>query len=128
MIKPEENEPFLNKGRDFINDSLIENLLAVNQHPDPVRIREIMAKALELNRLELDEAAVLLNCEDEELWEEMYRTGLQIKHKVYGRRIVTFAPLYVSNYCVNKCTYCGYRAENKHIHRTQLSKEELEAK
>ena len=127
VIKPEENEPFLNKGRDFINDSLIENLLAVNQHPDPVRIREIMAKALELNRLELDEAAVLLNCEDEERWEEMYRTGLQIKHKEYGRRIVTFAPLYVSNYCVNNCTYCGYRAENKHIHRTQLSKEELEA-
>ncbi len=127
VIKPEENDRFRDNGRDFIDDSLIENLLLLNQHPDTVRIREIMAKALELNRLELYEAATLLNCEDEELWEEMYDIALQIKHKVYGRRIVTFAPLYVSNYCVNNCTYCGFRVENKDIFRTQLSKAELQA-
>lgn len=125
VIKPEENAKFKNHGRDFIDDTKIQEMLLANRNPDRNRIREIMAKALALNRLDPEETAALLNCEDEDLWEEMYGTGLEIKHRVYGRRIVTFAPLYVSNYCVNNCLYCGYRTENKDIHRQQLNMDEL---
>ncbi len=125
VIKPEEIEKYKKNGKDFIENSNIQETLLANRNPAITRIREIMAKALELNRLELDETAALLNCDDDDLWEEMFAIGLQIKHKVYGRRIVTFAPLYVSNYCVNGCTYCGFRADNKDIHRKQLSMEEL---
>lgn len=125
VIKPEENDKFKKNGKDFIDEVQIQETLMAQRNPDRSHIREIMAKALELNRLDPEETAALLNCQDEELWQEMYEIGLQIKHKVYGRRIVTFAPLYVSNYCVNNCTYCGYRAENKDIHRQQLTMEEL---
>lgn len=125
VIRQEEIDKFRDNGRDFIDDSLIEKTLLVNREPDKSQVREIMAKSLELNRLEPDETAALLNCRDEELWREMFQAGLKIKHKVYGRRIVTFAPLYVSNYCVNNCTYCGYRSENREIHRHRLNMEEL---
>lgn len=125
VIKPEENEKFKKNGRDFIDEARIQETLLAQRSPEKTQIREIMAKALELNRLDPEETAALLNCQDEDLWQEMYQIGLQIKHKVYGRRIVTFAPLYVSNYCVNNCAYCGYRAENKDIHRQQLSMDEL---
>ena len=127
VIKPEEIARYMKGGKDFIDDALIEETLAKNQNPSESRIREIMAKSLELNRLEPDETAALLHCTDEALWEEMYRLGLAIKQKVYGRRIVIFAPLYISNYCVNNCVYCGYRAENGDIRRQQLSMEELAA-
>lgn len=127
VIKPEQIEKYYNKGRDFIDEPFINETLLKNGQPDKSRIREIMAKSLELQRLDFDETAALLNCRDEDLWQEMYSTGLQIKHKVYGRRIVFFAPLYVSNYCVNSCVYCGYRHENKETIRHRLSTEELEA-
>lgn len=125
VIRPEEIDRYKKNGRDFIENANIQEHLLANRNPDKNRIREIIGKALDLNRLELEETAALLNCQDDELWEEMFDAGLQIKHKVYGRRIVTFAPLYVSNYCVNGCTYCGFRADNKDIHRMQLSMEEL---
>lgn len=127
VIKPEQVEKYLKNGKDFINEAYIQETLMNNQQPEKQRIREIMAKALELNRLEPGETAALLNCQDEDLWQEMYATGLKIKHKVYGRRIVTFAPLYVSNYCVNSCVYCGYRSENKETHRQRLNRDELAA-
>jgi len=125
VIKPEENERYKKRGKDFIDESAIEKALQTNHNPDKSRVREIMAKSLELVRLDPDETAALLNCEDEELWEEMYQIGLKIKHKVYGRRIVTFAPLYISNYCVNSCVYCGFRTENQHTQRHRLTHEEL---
>ncbi|MGS0763583.1 [FeFe] hydrogenase H-cluster radical SAM maturase HydG [Syntrophomonas curvata] len=125
VIKPEENEKYLNKGRDFIDENFINETLLKKQQPDKSEIREIISKSLELQRLEPEETAALLNCTDEELWEEMYSAGLEIKIKVYGRRIVTFAPLYVSNYCVNNCIYCGFRHKNQDIHRHSLSNAEL---
>ncbi len=126
VIKPEEIEKYLNKGKDFLDENLINETLLKKQKPDKSEIREIMAKSLELQRLESEETAALLNCTDEELWQEMYAAGLQTKQKVYGRRIVTFAPLYVSNYCVNNCVYCGFRHENQDIHRHGLNTEELQ--
>ncbi len=125
VIKPEEYEKYMDGGKDFIQDAQIEQTLGKNTSPDESRIREIMAKSLELKRLDLDETAALLNCTDEGLWNEMYDLGLKIKQKVYGRRIVVFAPLYVSNYCVNGCVYCGYREANQDIHRQQLTMDEL---
>lgn len=127
VIKPEQIEKYLVNGHDFIDDVFIQETLMKNKNPDKSRIREIIAKSLELNRLEPDETAALLNCEDEELWEEMYKAGGQIKEKVYGRRIVFFAPLYVSNYCVNSCVYCGFRSENDKSIRKQLTMEEVAA-
>lgn len=127
VIKPEQIEKYYNNGRDFIDEPFIQETLLKNRQPDKHRIREIMAKSLELQRLDFDDTASLLNCTDEELWQEMYATGLKIKHKVYGRRIVFFAPLYVSNNCVNSCVYCGYRHENKETIRHQLTMPELEA-
>lgn len=127
VIKPEEVEKFRKNGKDFINETSIQEKLMANKQPEKQRIREIIAKALELNRLNPDETAALLNCTDEELWQEMYAAGLKIKQKVYGRRIVTFAPLYISNYCVNNCVYCGYRIGNQETTRKRMSMEELAA-
>lgn len=126
VIKPEQVEKYLNKGKDFVDEGFIIQTLLANQQPDKARIREIIAKSKELVRLDPNETAALLNCQDEDLWQEMYASGLEIKHKVYGRRIVTFAPLYISNYCVNSCVYCGFRNENKASHRKQLTMSELE--
>jgi 2-iminoacetate synthase len=128
VIKPDQIERYLNKGRDFIEESHTEELLRQKQQPEKEEIRSIIAKSLALQRLELAEAAALLNCRDEDLWQEMYAAGLTIKEKVYGRRIVTFAPLYLSNYCLKSCIYCGFRQENEKCSRQQLTTEELQAK
>ncbi len=125
VIKPEQVERYRENGKDFIDDNYINELLLRKKQPDKQEIQEIIAKSLELNRLEPEETAALLNCTDEELWQEMYKAGLEIKQKVYGRRIVTFAPLYISNYCVNSCVYCGFRGENERSVRKQLTMDEL---
>ncbi len=126
IVKPEQIKKYMENGRDFINEDRINDLLQSKKQPDKNEVREVIAKSLELNRLELEETAVLLNCTDEEIWQEMYEVGLKIKQKVYGRRIVIFAPLYISNHCVNSCVYCGYRKENKDSVRYQLNMNELQ--
>ena len=83
-----------------------------------------MAKARECKGLTHREIAVLLEIINEEILEEMYKIAKEIKEKIYGKRVVLFAPLYLSNYCVNNCKYCGYKCSNK-IARHQLSQEEL---
>ena len=72
------------------------------------------------------EASVLLACEDSEIVEKLYKVAEEIKLAFYGNRIVIFAPLYLSNYCINGCLYCPYHAENKHIARKKLTQEEIE--
>ena len=72
------------------------------------------------------EASVLLACEDSEIVEKLYKVAEEIKLAFYGNRIVIFAPLYLSNYCINGCLYCPYHAENKHISRKKLTQEEIE--
>lgn len=125
-VKEEEIEKFLNNGQDFINDEEIWEKLKANQNPEKEKIRDILEKSLSLERLEPDETAALLNVKDPELWEEIFETAGKVKEKVYGNRIVTFAPLYLSNYCVNSCAYCGYRKENKFIKRKKLTLKEIE--
>lgn len=92
-----------------------------NTVPDKVRVREIIQKSLNKQRLTLEETAVLINATDPELVEEIKEGARELKKRVYGNRIVLFAPLYVGNKCINNCQYCGFRVSNKEAVRTTLS-------
>lgn len=125
-IKQEEIDKYLNKdGSAFIDNNLLETLLKDNINPSKEKVREIIAKAKDIQRLELEEAATLLNVEDEELWQEIFQAGAEIKQTVYGARVVTFAPFYPSNFCVNNCLYCSFREKNTDEIRKKLSIEEV---
>jgi 2-iminoacetate synthase len=88
-------------------------------------IRSIIEKARSCKGLTHREAAVLLECEDSSLLEEIYALAREIKQRFYGNRIVMFAPLYLSNYCVNSCVYCPYHIKNKSIARKKLTQDEI---
>ena len=91
----------------------------------PERVKEVIAKSLEKNRLNLEEVAVLINANDEESINAIKEGARELKQRIYGNRIVLFAPLYVGNKCSNNCTYCGFKASNKEAVRKTLSHEEL---
>lgn len=112
---------------EFIDDDEIENTLEyASKHANDVTlIRSILDKAKLLKGLSHREAAVLLECSDEVLNNEIFELAKQIKLKFYGNRIVMFAPLYLSNYCVNGCTYCPFHHCNKHIARKKLTQQEI---
>ena len=90
-------------------------------------IEEILAKAEKREGLGYRDASVLLACEDEGILKRVYALAEQIKLDFYGNRIVMFAPLYLSNYCINGCIYCPYHMKNKHIARKKLTQEEVAA-
>lgn len=125
VIKEDEIKKYMENGRDFINDEEIWEKLRENQNPEPSRIREILKKSLSIETLTPDETAALLNVKDPELWEEMFEVAAKVKKKVYDNRIVTFAPLYCGNLCVNNCVYCGFRRDNHVIKRRVLTLEEV---
>lgn len=125
VIRQEQIDKYLINGKDFINEDEIFGQLVNNCLPEKNEIRDIMQKSLDIERLEPNEVAALLHVKDEELWQELYETGLKIKKKVYDNRIVFFAPLYCSNHCINNCAYCGFRASNKHEERRILTIEEI---
>ncbi|MEA3328369.1 MAG: [FeFe] hydrogenase H-cluster radical SAM maturase HydG [Candidatus Omnitrophota bacterium] len=112
-------------GQSFINEDAIFESLKRNERPDPKRIKDILEKSLSIQTLEPDECAALLNTEDPEISEQIFRTASEIKKKVYDNRIVTFAPLYLSNFCVNSCLYCAFRKENTIEKRRRLNMEEV---
>jgi 2-iminoacetate synthase len=116
-IKDERMQP-------FIDAAEIWHFLE-NEKPDKIRIREILSKALEKNRLTLAETACLINTNDPELIEEIKNGARLLKEQVYGKRIVLFAPLYVGNLCINNCAYCGFRSSNKEQIRNTLTKGDL---
>lgn len=124
-IKEDEIEKYLIDGRDFIDDEEIWEKINENRNPDRRWIREIFDKALRIETLTPDETAALINLEEEDLIEEMRQVAQNIKKKVYDNRIVTFAPLYLGDYCVNNCLYCGFRRENRVIRRKVLTDEEI---
>ncbi len=115
------------KAEEFISDEEIRATLAyADEHKnDMALVDEILNKARELKGLNHREASVLLACEDEGKIKEMYDLAEQIKKDFYGNRIVMFAPLYLSNYCVNGCIYCPYHHQNKCITRKKLTQEEI---
>lgn len=117
------------KAEEFINDSEInETLKYADENKDNLElIDSIIEKAKLRKGLDHREASVLLASEDEGKLKEIYALAEQIKKDFYGDRIVMFAPLYLSNYCVNGCVYCPYHAQNKHICRKKLTQEEVKA-
>lgn len=123
MLK--DNEKY--NALDFIKDDEINSLIAKGKELvfDKELVREIIEKSKSAEGLTPEETAVLLNLEDKELIEEMFKAARQVKEKLYGKRLVVFAPLYVSNYCVNNCTYCGYKYCNNELKRKKLNKEQL---
>ena len=117
------------KAEEFIShEEVIKTLEYAEKNKDNLSlVDEILEKAKERKGLSHREASVLLACENEEKIKEMYALAEQIKKDFYGNRIVMFAPLYLSNYCVNGCVYCPYHAKNKHIARKKLTQEEIVA-
>jgi 2-iminoacetate synthase len=93
--------------------------------PTKERVREIIAKALNKQRLSLAETATLIKADDPELIEEIKQGARTLKKNVYGNRIVLFAPLYIGNHCINNCKYCGFKASNKFAVRRKLTDEEI---
>ena len=112
---------------DFINhEEILETLAYADENKaNEALIDSILEKARLRKGLSHREASVLLACQMEEKNQEIYKLAEQIKKDFYGNRIVMFAPLYLSNYCVNGCTYCPYHLKNKHIARKQLTQEEI---
>lgn len=119
--------PASKKAEEFINHEEILatlNYAEENRHNE-VLITELIEKAKLRKGLSHREASVLLACDIEEKNQEIYALAEQIKKDFYGNRIVMFAPLYLSNYCINGCTYCPYHMKNKHIARKKLTQEEI---
>ncbi len=120
-------DPKSPKAEEFIcHEEVTESLKYAeeNKHNEKL-IDEILEKARKRKGLTHREAAVLLDCDIEEKNKEIYALAEQIKKDFYGNRIVLFAPLYLSNYCVNGCVYCPYHMKNKHIPRKKLSQEDI---
>ncbi len=115
------------QAEEFISDEEIQETLAYAQKNKSNRelIDSIIEKAKKYKGISHREAAVLLECDLEDENEKMVQLAREIKQKFYGNRIVMFAPLYLSNYCVNGCVYCPYHHQNKHICRKKLTQEEI---
>ena len=116
-IKDQRMKPFIDSDEiwGFINNTKFTR----------ERVREIISKSLDKNRLTMEETAVLINTTDPELIEDIKQGAKDLKKRVYGQRIVLFAPLYIGNLCTNNCAYCGYKASNKSIKRVTLTNEDL---
>ena len=115
------------RAEEFISHAeILETLEYAQEHKeDKAYVKALLKRAGDFKGLDHREALTLLECKDPELTEEMFRLAKEIKQKFYGNRIVMFAPLYLSNYCINGCVYCPYHKKNTHIARKKLSQEEI---
>ncbi|OFY45071.1 MAG: [FeFe] hydrogenase H-cluster radical SAM maturase HydG [Bacteroidetes bacterium GWF2_40_14] len=111
---------------DFINDELLHSLID-NTKEDRSLLREIFAKSKSKQALTLEETAQLLAINSPEGLEELFQTARELKKSIYGNRIVLFAPLYIGNYCINNCQYCGFRSSLTSAIRKTLTEQELVA-
>jgi len=109
----------------FIDETRIDEALGAAASKDAARVREVLAKARELEGLEMEDVAVLSSVSDPELLGELFATARDVKDAIYGARLVLFAPLYVSNLCTNDCLYCAFRVRNKELKRRALTQEEI---
>ncbi len=107
----------------FIDDREIFDLLQ-NTVSTPEKVQEVIRKSLSKQRLTLQDVAILINASDSQI-KDIKEGAKRLKREVYGERIVLFAPLYVGNYCVNNCKYCGFRASNRKALRKTLTEEQL---
>ena len=115
------------KADEFINhQEILESLEeARRESANPQRVLQILEKAAQCKGISHREAAILMECREPDLEERIFALAARIKQQFYGNRIVLFAPLYLSNYCVNGCVYCPYHYKNKSIPRKKLSQEEI---
>ncbi len=109
----------------FIDPEKIQGLIDENDKPDTAHVREILDHAAKMEGLSPEQVAVLMGVKDKDIWTEIFHMAKHIKEKLYGNRIVLFAPLYVANYCQNDCLYCGFRATNKDCARVALTGQDL---
>ena len=112
--------------KDFIDDAQLKGLLS-GPAPEQDAFEAAIAKALDKQPLSLEETATLLLAEDPAQHEQIFAAARDLKQRVYGNRIVMFAPFYVGSYCTNDCTYCGFRRSNPNSHRRTLSLDEIGA-
>ena len=111
---------------DFIDEKKINAILEQAKGASDEEVKSIISKGRQAKGLTPLETAVLLqNCNQGDLLELLFSAAHEVKEKIYGKRLVFFAPLYISNYCINNCSYCGYRTDNK-INRRRLTPEEIE--
>ena len=122
-----EYNPKSKNAEEFINhQEILDTLEYADKNKDNIKlIDEILSKAEKIKGLTHREASVLLACENKEKIQKMYDLAKEIKQDYYGNRIVIFAPLFLSIYCVNGCVYCPYHMKNKHIPRKKLTQEEV---
>ena len=115
------------KAEEFINhEKILETLEYAEAHKDDLEMmNQILEKGRKYQGLSYKEAMTLLECEDPAIIQQIFALGKEIKEHFYGNRIVMFAPLYLSNYCINRCVYCPYHGQNKHIPRKKLSQEDI---
>ena len=111
---------------EFINESYINSLLQSDELFNEDYQKNIILKGLDAKGLSLKESAALLNINSPELLEELFHSAKKVKEKIYGNRLVIFAPLYVTNLCVNNCLYCAFRKDNKELQRKTLTPDDIE--
>ncbi len=109
----------------FIDEKKVWDVLEANKKADAVKVREVLSRAAEMKGLEMEDVAVLTGISDPELLGELFDTANRVKETIYGKRLVLFAPLYVSNLCSNECLYCAFRATNKNIVRNALTQKQI---
>jgi len=109
----------------FINEEEINRILDQNKKPDQAKVRYVLDKSKEMKGLDLEDVAVLTNISDPMQLFELFETANHIKEKIYGKRLVIFAPLYISNICSNECSYCAFRSKNDLIVRRSLTQSEI---
>lgn len=109
----------------FINEEEIERILELNKKPSASKVRTVLSKAKEMKGLDLEDVALLTNISDSMQLFELFEMANHIKENIYGKRLVIYAPLYISNQCSNECSYCAFRTKNDLIVRRTLTQEEI---
>ena len=109
----------------IIHEPDIHKILDASSQPDAQMVTDILAQAREMKGISAEQVAALAHVEDDDLLHQLFETARFIKEEIYGKRLVLFAPLYISNLCGNECLYCAFRAANKAIHRRALTQEEI---
>lgn len=109
----------------YIDENKINDLLERTKRVTEKEVYEVLERSLLLKRLSLEDTAKLLSVTDKHLLEKIFKTAKEVKQRIYGNRVVLFAPLYISNYCANNCLYCAFRSDNRKIKRSHLTADEV---
>ena len=112
--------------QNIIDEKIIDEALRKTENPGEEDVLRIINKGKNKEGLEPEEAGILVNLKDKKLIEELYKVAGLIKEEIYGERLVFFAPLYLSDYCINNCAYCNFHSSNQDIKRRKLSLNEIE--